>query len=114
LPEILCLLGAAMFKNTGYFGEAVNDLTHLWTKISFDVLYLHLGIFNHIVEQRRNDRSRTEPYFVNGNLSDGQRMENIWLPRFPSHFFMSFQGSIKCLLNQFSIPLLEERFGMPQ
>src|SRR5690349_16153692 len=76
LPEVLSLLRCAVFKYTSDLCETIDDLRDLFAEHAVDVCQLNVGVFDHIMHQRRNYRSGSKSDLFDCNLGNGQGMKN--------------------------------------
>ncbi len=103
LAEILGLFRRAGLENPRHLGQSVDHQRDLRAETALDILYRIVGILDHVVQQRGDDRLDSEPDLVHDDPSDGQRMQDIRLPRATAHALVGFLRQKKSPLDQIRV-----------
>ncbi len=92
LPKILCLCRYVLAKHPArYLGQPVHNLRNLIPKQGTDIIDRVIGIFHHIVKQRRRNRGRSQPHLLRYDTGYCQRMHDVG-------FTGTAAGTFVCLL----------------
>ena len=75
-----------------YLGKSLYQLRYLGAEVLLDVLDGILGVFHHVVEQRRAYRRGAESYLLRRYLGHGNRVHYVWLAAAPADTSVGLLG----------------------